>query len=215
MPDGVKFPLTLAVIAAIAGGGLAFVQVGTAEKIAENRKRKLNAAFREIPGYESNVPVPAPAGREKEVAGKYGADAKCFRLLGQGGKFIGYAAQVGCTDPSCYNGSDPIVLVVAVDAKIEKVLVVRTTKNAETPGLGSRVSQQKPPRALIGEQPKPEDPQYPFLDMFAGRPADRLDAYEKGSKDFDAISGATISSNAVLGGVRKAVALIRELTAAR
>ena len=214
MPDGVKFPLTLAVIAAIAGGGLAFVQVGTAERIAENRKRKLNAAFREIPGYQSNVPVPAPDGREKEIAAKYG-DAKCFRLLGEGGKFIGYAAQVACTDPSCYNSTDPIVLVVAVDAGVEKVLVVRTTKNSETPGLGTRTSQQKPPRALIGEQPKPEDPQYPFLDMFAGRSTDRLDAYEKGSKDFDAISGATISSNAVLGGVRKAVALIRELTAAR
>ncbi|MHC4914047.1 MAG: FMN-binding protein [Planctomycetota bacterium] len=212
MPDGVKFPLILAVIAAIAGGGLAFVQVGTAERIEENRKRKLNAAFGEIPGYHGNQPVTPAKDRKKEIEKKYG-DAKCFRLLGEGGKFIGYAAQVSCTDPACYNGTDPIVLVVAVDAKIEKVLVVRTTKNAETPGLGTKVSRQKPAQALIGEQPRPEDPQYPFLDMFSGRPTNRLDSYEKGNEKFDAETGATISSNAVLGGVRKAVALIRELTA--
>jgi RnfABCDGE-type electron transport complex G subunit len=215
----VRFPLTLAVIAALAGGGLAFVEVGTKERVEQNKKRKLNAAFKDVPGCVSNRPLQVPA----ELAKKYGKDAKCFELFDRPIEEvqkaeeekrdippIGYAAQVKCTEPTCYNGTDPIVLVVAVDAKIEKILVLRTTNNAETPGLGTRVSQQKPSRALLGEQPKKDAPKYTFLSKFKDRPTDRLDSYEKGTK-FDVITGATISSMAVLGGARKAVGLLKEV----
>ncbi len=211
LPDSVRFPLTLAVIAAIAGGGLAFVQVATEKLVSANKLRKLNAAFGEIPGYASNREVELTKEFRKEH--KYTKREKCFELLGSDGKLMGYAAQVRCVKPACYNSTDPIVLVVAVDPEIKTVKVVRTVSNNETPGLGSKVSRQKPPMALLGKQPQEEDPKYPFLFMFTDRSTDKLDAYVKGSKGkdkFDAETGATVSSNAVLGGVRRAVSLIRE-----
>jgi len=219
LPNSVRFPLTLAVIAAIAGGGLAFVQVATEKRVSANKQRKLNAAFGQIPGYASNREVELTRQFRKEH--KYTKRERCFELLGPDGRLIGYAAQVRCVKPSCYNSTDPIVLVVAVDPGIGKVQVVRTVANNETPGLGSKVSRRKPPTALIGRPPGKEDPEYPFLFQFRNRSTGRLDAFGKGEKGgegekrFDAITGATISSNAVLGGVRRAVALIRAATGKR
>jgi RnfABCDGE-type electron transport complex G subunit len=216
LPDSVRFPLVLAVLAAIAGGGLAFVQMATRERVSANKQRKLNAAFGEIPGYASSRELKMSKAFRKEH--KYTKREKCFELLGADGQRIGYAAQVRCVKPPCYNSTDPMVLVVAVDPELKKVQVVRTVSNNETPGLGSKISREKPSMALLGPQPREDDPKYPFLFKFADRPTDKLERFEKesrGDKSFDAVTGATVSSKAVLGGVRRAVELIRKVVAAQ
>jgi Na+-translocating ferredoxin:NAD+ oxidoreductase RnfG subunit len=202
VPDWLRFPLTLAVIAALAGGGLALVEVATRERVKVNEGRKLEAAFGEIPGCAGSRPLEVA----DELAAGYGEDARAFELLGEDGGLVGYAAQVACTDPPCYNGTKPIVLVVALDAELREVTVVRTTANNETPGLGTRVSARKPSRAVFGEQPDPDAPDCPFLDQFRGQPVEGLGYRPDG--ELDAISGATVSSEAVLGGIRKAAGLL-------
>jgi Na+-translocating ferredoxin:NAD+ oxidoreductase RnfG subunit len=193
MPNWLRFSVTLLVIGAVAGGGLALVEAQTKAEIEKNTQRKLEGAFRDVPGYRSF----------KQVGGEMGS--RVFELYDEKSGAIGYAAEAAC--PKSYNGRDPVVVVVVVDAAVKKVLLVRTTNNKETPGLGTRLSEEKPPPPIVGTAP--EQPlKYPFLDKFRDRPADKL-AYERGT-GFDAVTGATVSSNAVLNGVKAAVKNIQE-----
>ncbi len=212
MPSWLRYPLTLAALAALAGGGLAFVEVATSERVAAQKKRKLSAAFKQVPGYKDNRELKTP----KELEKKYAKDEKCFEVLGAGGEVIAYAAQVRCVEPLCYNGSDPIVLVVVVDQALEKVLLVRSTQNKETPGLGTRVSDKAARKSLASmagiEEITPPERDYDFLDKFIDRPTGQL-KIKKG--DLDGISGATVSSKAVAGGVRRAVAFLKAVTGKR
>ncbi len=181
MPNWIRFPLTLLVIGAVAGGSLALVESVTKPKVEENKKRKLVAAFGDVTGFKSFRELP-------------GAE-KCYELQDEAGATLAYAAEASC--PGSYNGANPIVVVAVFNPDRTKVLLVRTTNNKETPGLGTRLSDQKPPPPLLGTAP--EQPlKYPFLDKFRDRPADKL-AYGDG---LDGITGATVSSNAIMNGVR-------------
>jgi RnfABCDGE-type electron transport complex G subunit len=212
LPNSVRFPLTLAVIAAIAGGGLAFVEVGTKKRVEENKQRKLSAAFKEVPGFESSREIEVSKAFRKKH--KYPKNERAFELLGAGGERIGYAAQVRCVKPTCYNGTDPIVLVVALDQKLEKVLVVRTTNNKETPGLGTRVSEKAPRESLLSmarvEKVDPPKSDYEFLDRFKDKSVGELEI-KRGV--IDGITGATVSSKAVAGGARRAVEFLKAVLA--
>jgi len=181
VPNWLRFPLTLLVIGAIAGGGLALVEAQTKPRIEENKKRKLVAAFQDVPGFKSFEVLPG--------------SGKCYELRGEAGAVVGYAAEASC--PGSYNGGDPIVAVAVFDRDLGKVLLVRTTSNKETPGLGTKLSNAKPPPPLVGSAPE-QALKYPFLDKFIGRPTDKL-AYGDG---LDAITGATVSSKAIMNGVR-------------
>jgi Na+-translocating ferredoxin:NAD+ oxidoreductase RnfG subunit len=204
-----RFPVTLAVLAAVAGGGLALVEAATQERIAENKKRKLDAAFRQVPGFAEarELRLSAEArrrlGLDEEEAG--------YELLGADGAAIGRAAQVKCTAPRCYNAREPIALVVVLDAELRNILLLRTTANKETPGLGTRVSDKAPAWSLASwvglERMTPPAREYGFLDQFKGREADGL---KFGQDGLDAITGATVSSKAVVGGIGKAAGLLKE-----
>jgi Na+-translocating ferredoxin:NAD+ oxidoreductase RnfG subunit len=193
MPNWLRFPLTLLVIGTVAGGGLAWVEGQTKPRIDENKKRKLVRAFQDVTGFKSFRELP-------------GAE-KCYELQDQNGAPLAYAAEAQC--PRSYNSRDPIAVVAVFDVQLQKVLLVRTTNNKETPGLGTKASDEAPPPPYLG--PAPEQPlKYPFLDKYRDRPADKL-AYEKGTK-FDAITGATVSSKAILSGVKAALENIQKAT---
>jgi Na+-translocating ferredoxin:NAD+ oxidoreductase RnfG subunit len=200
MPGWLRFPLTLLVIGAVAGGGLALVEAQTKAEIEKNKQRKLEGAFKEVPGFKAFKPLGGEPG------------SRVFELQDEGGKPVAYAGEATC--PKSYNGRDPVVVVVVTDPAVTKVLLVRTTNNKETPGLGTRVSDKAPPASLasrigLGSAAGGEGAGgYPFLDRFKDRPVDRL-AYEKGT-DLDAISGVTVSSTAVLNGVKLAVENVRK-----
>jgi len=86
----------------------------------------------------------------------------------------------------------PVRLLVALAAD-GRVLGVRVTAHAETPGIGAAIADQDSP----------------WLAAFAGRsladPPEARWAVRRDGGDFDAIAGATVSSRAVVGGVRRAV----------
>jgi len=193
MPNWLRFPLTLLVIGTVAGGALAWVEGQTKAEIEKNKRRKLEAAFKEVPGFVSFRELP-------------GAE-KCYELRGEGDAPVAYAAAAQC--PRSYNSRDPIVVVAVFDVQLQKVLLVRTTNNKETPGLGTRLSDEAPPPPYLGTAPQ-QPLKYPFLDRFRDRPAGKL-AYEKGTA-FDAVTGATVSSKAVLNGVKTALESLQRAT---
>lgn len=84
-----------------------------------------------------------------------------------------------------YNGSSPIQMVVGLDDQ-GKVTKVTITSLAETAGLGSRVKDDA------------------YLAKYSG---------VSSAKEVDVISGATISSKAVQGGVTRAIEFLSEFVA--
>jgi electron transport complex protein RnfG len=72
-----------------------------------------------------------------------------------------------------YQGA--IRLLIGFDPNVPEVLGVRVLEQAETPGLGSRIEEED------------------FLNKLKGRPRPR--------EKYDTITGATISSSAVIGGI--------------
>jgi electron transport complex protein RnfG len=90
--------------------------------------------------------------------------------------------------PGGYGGPIRLLVGIAADGQ---VVAVRVTAHTETPGIGAAVAAEKPA----------------WLDRFAGRsladPPEPRWALRADGGDFDAIAGATVSSRAVVAGVRR------------
>jgi Na+-translocating ferredoxin:NAD+ oxidoreductase subunit G len=100
------------------------------------------------------------------------------------------AAVLTVVEPNGYVGPVRLLVGIAADGR---VLGVRVSEHVETPGIGAAIA----------------DRDSPWLAGFAGRsladpPAARWSVRNDGG-DFDALAGATVSSRAVVGGVRRAV----------
>lgn len=81
--------------------------------------------------------------------------------------------------------ADKIILIVAVDESFEKLVGFSVLYSAETPGFGDRITNSY------------------YCDQFVGAPADKLSLVKAGNpdkidSDIVAISGATVSSEAVV-----------------
>ncbi|MFA6609345.1 MAG: RnfABCDGE type electron transport complex subunit G [Candidatus Omnitrophota bacterium] len=99
----------------------------------------------------------------------------------KGGSLSGYCLKITA---SGYGGYIRLIAGITPDGVIKGV---RILEHQETPGLGSQIDQVKP-----GEK----DPW--FLRQFVGKSARTVAV----KKDIDAITGATISSEAVTGAIR-------------
>jgi len=100
------------------------------------------------------------------------------------GKKIGYAFRVS---PQGYGGA--IDMAVGIDIQ-GRVLGIKIISMKETPGLGSKASEPS------------------FLAQFTGKTSI---SPLKAKKDIDAITGATITSQAVSNGVREALKRFRQI----
>ncbi len=111
----------------------------------------------------------------------------------QEGKAVGYAVTA---TPSGYGGE--INMMVGLDEEF-RVTGVKIVTFSETPGLGSKSSEPK------------------FLDQFIGKDGNVtvVKGSAKGENDVVAVSGATISSNAVTTGVKDAIRLAQEAGGAK
>jgi Na+-translocating ferredoxin:NAD+ oxidoreductase subunit G len=83
--------------------------------------------------------------------------------------------------------ADKIQIVIGVDAKFEKLLGFGVLLSNETPGFGDKIGK----------------PEHPFVTQFAATPAEELTLskigdYKKIDAEIIAISGATITSDAVV-----------------
>ena len=160
--------LVITFISALSGYLLAHVYNKTKPKIEEVKKVEEEKLNREIfpDGFKFE---------EKEING-----VKYLSVLNENGEEIGKIFEVKTMGYGGY-----ITLKIGLD-KENKIKRIKIKEHNETPGLGSKITQES------------------FLKQFIGKTKD--DIYLKKDKTdgkIDAITGATISSRAIVEGVRK------------
>ena len=131
------------------------------------------------------------------------------------GETIGYAA-VG--EHQGY--SSKVRVMVGVEPYLDdpekvKIKAVRVVSQQETPGLGTRVEEEKSSKSIwdvITFSRQPGTTTRPFLDKFPGKTYEKLEVVKTDDRSgrVVAVTAATISSTAVVEAARKAIAKIRE-----
>ena len=100
---------------------------------------------------------------------------------------------VSATSPSGYGGDLQIAVGITKEGKLTGFDVI---SHSETPGFGAKSTE-------------PE-----FKSQFAGKPALKLSYSKTGAAsetEFDAISGATVTTNAMTNGTNAAIALYQSI----
>lgn len=171
MREMISMIVVLTVLTLISGGLLAAVESGTKEQI-EIQVLK----FQKAPAIESIFPDVA----NDPIADRFTIETEEMELqvfptkLADGSKAVAFE-----TKGTGFGG--PVGLMVAVNIDSDKVIDVRMTAHAETPGIGT-----KPKEDLS------------FVSQFTGLSIMDTDFNLKGSGGvIDAVSGATVTSNAL------------------
>lgn len=163
---------------------LAGAQTSLSSRIRENQEKALNEAIGAV--------VSGTATTERMKINGYDRDV--FKCLDTNGKLVGWAIEaVG-------NGfADKIRLVVGLSMDTARITGMKVIDNIETPGLGNKIADEGPDT---------------FADQFQGLQATATIAVVKGKPDeagneIQAITGATISSNAVTKIINEALGKTR------
>lgn len=181
MKELLRLMLVLTLIAAGAGLILSLVEGMTREPIAEQHRLETLRALSAVLPSADNSP---DADTVSLVVGKdrRGRDQERVFYRGrQSGRINGVAFQV--VAPDGYSGN--IAIMVGVDPQ-GTVSGVEILSQAETPGLGNRITEPW------------------FTQMFKGKALDNADwRVKKDGGSFDQITGATISPRAVVGAIKR------------
>jgi electron transport complex protein RnfG len=169
-----KLGITLALFAAAACVGLAFVYTGTSATIAERQEADLQAALKDLfPDADSFEPVTI------ENADATVAFDQQYRV-NKAGQTIGAAIQAS---KASYGGPIKVLVGISVDGTVSRV---RVLEHADTPGLGANAAA---PRYYVDKPNK-----ITFTGQFEGKKVS--DPFEP-KQDVQAITAATITSRAV------------------
>ncbi|MGE4282686.1 MAG: RnfABCDGE type electron transport complex subunit G [Clostridia bacterium] len=173
--------ITFAVALILALGNLA-----TEDKIIELTKQAQNDARKAVLPSASEF-------EEVKVEGLGDGEYKTVKSVFAGksdGNVVGYSIGVA---PNGFGGAIDMIVGIDNAGKITGITIVNF---AETPGLGTRADEPK------------------FKDQYAGKSTDNSLAVIKNGTPKDneivAISGATITSNAVTEGVNSAIEVVKE-----
>jgi len=186
--------LSLALIAAIAAALLGGVYLLTEAPIAAALQEKTNVALHDVLPEFDNQP-----GEEIRKIGDV-----TFYIGRLDGKIIDVAGEI--VTPKGYNGDITVLVGFLPDGSITTVLV---TRQAETPGLGTVVCDRKCEKNLSGVLSGEKEtglPPNPILDQFSGMNAANKSeswAIKKDGGSLDAVSGATITTRAVVDAVHQ------------
>lgn len=173
---------TLALAGALSGLAHVGIYEATKDRIEQNRADALDAAiYRVLPGAKTRK---AFVLREGKLAGAEGipkGEPAVFAGYDEGGKQVGFAV------PSNGPGfADNILVLSGLDPTTKRMVGMEVLESKETPGLGDVIFKNK---AWVGQ--------------FRGASVEpRLNPTKPGTKsapnDVDTISGATISTKAVI-----------------
>lgn len=192
MPDWLRFPLVLTVVGVISAASLAGLDSLTAPKIkAEKETEKQRALSWVLPAAINFRPVSGP------LPYYVAEDSK--------GAVIGYAIEG--TAPG-YGGDIEVMVGVGADLNVTGIKVL---SQKETPGLGDKLEEVRSGRTwgtvITGTSPD-EDGLMPwFQSQFKG--AKVPVGLKRDGGAIEAITGATISSQATVNAVNKAVGQLR------
>lgn len=183
-----KLVATMAIIAAIAALALAKVNDMTKGPIAENKKKELVAALKEVlPPFDND---PAAQVREAVVGkDKKGRDVKVTFYQGtQGGQPTGVAFK--WVNHEGYAGDVWVLVGTDVGGAINGIKIV---EHKETPGLGDKYTKQS------------------WYDLFKGKSLDNAKiAVKKDGGVIDFVTGATITARAAANAVREGLEIYKK-----
>lgn len=174
MKEIIKLSLILGFVCVLAGASLSLVYQKTKPIIDQNSERRLKNALTEVlPNAEVN-PEPIVEGALFETLKNKSKLEKLYQAKRSDGTVV-YAAFINIAG---YQGV--IKALVGFDPTRSEILGANILEHSETPGLGARVAEE-------------ETDHKTFLDGLIGKLKDR--------DDYDTITGATISSQAVIDAI--------------
>ncbi|MFO7446425.1 MAG: FMN-binding protein [Ignavibacteriaceae bacterium] len=176
-----KMILVLTVIGAISAGTLAFVNNWSAPLIASNQKAETEAAIFRV----------QPEGEKYEVLKNTGFEV--YRVIDNQNESVGFAM--------VYSGNGfqgKIRLIAGISEDLEEINALEVLEQSETPGLGSKILD------------------IPFTDQFKKLKTSPGINYIKGKEpespnEIQAITGATISSKAVVAIINEGIGKMKKL----
>lgn len=191
-----KLGIFLGSVAAVSAGLLSLAYISTADAIALNLQAKTNAALKQVlPAFDNT-----PGAETMDLDSSEGWPVR-FYIARQGGEVVGYAGEV--ITPEGFSGNVTVMAGLELDGRIRTVIV---TANAETPGLGTAVTDRKLQKTIVdlikGGAVQEGVVPNKYLDWYAGRQAgdDRWEIVKEGEQ-VNGKTGATITSKAVGGAV--------------
>jgi RnfABCDGE-type electron transport complex G subunit len=192
-----KFVVILALVCIVMGSGVAGLyglwRGRIADRKAADRQRAIEHVTPEGTTVDAGEPVAGEAGTPSAVYAARDASGKTVAYVAAGAAH-GYASTV-----RVMVGAKPTPDGLA----IHKVVV---TSQAETPGLGAQVAEQRSTHTLWQKLFGAEEPERvfnPFLERFEGKTAQAV-------PDIQAITAATVTSNATKEAVQQALRRIQE-----
>ena len=198
MPDWIKFPLALVVLCLVSGFLLASLNKMTSKKIAKLEKEK------ELKSRAIVLDIEKAEGKEIKKNITFNGKKEEFSYIEykKNGKLIGYIAK---GEEAGYSSVLKVIVGVKPNYKIHAIKVL---SQKETPGLGDKVEEVLSKKTWTGiitgsAEKDPENLRPWFQIQFNGKKAKELLLKPKGP--IDAITGATISSQAVVTAVSNAV----------
>lgn len=179
MNETARMILVLTIISILSALLLAATNTLTREPIAQALKaEKLEALRQVLPPYDNQ-----PDAETVRVEADGAVWTAC--VARNQGRFVGCAFEI--FSDAGYSGRIALLVGLRPDGSIHGL---RALKQDETPGLGAKIASTNEP----------------FMTQFAGRSlASAQWKVTKDDGDFDAITGATITSRAVIEAVRKAL----------
>ena len=192
MKNYLKTGLVLLVISAVAAGLLAVVNSFTSEVIAKAEFEKSVQAYQEIYGDKADKFEHLDEAKKAALVEKYKEIQDVF-VAKKGDEIVGYGIN---HTGNGYGGSMTNAIGLLNDGTIAGF---RNIQNAETPGIGTQITEA------------------PYFEQFVGKSFKNGEV--KGNKDPQAedeipmISGATISSTAVLKGINSILPAYEEISA--
>ncbi len=169
---------------------IAVTNAAWAPRIEQNKIRKLNRLMASLlpkaTEFELEAELEIKSAKGKKIK------TKVYKALSEADECAGY-----CFNASGPGFADKIELVVAVDKDFQKIAGFDCLASNETPGFGDRI---KLP---------------PYRNQFAGAPAGILELIKTGDagkidSEIVAISGATVSSEAVIKIINNSVAQVKK-----
>jgi len=197
MPDWLKFPLVLFIVAVVSAASLAGLWAVTAKARKAMAEEETQAALKVVfPGADSF--------QVKDVR----VDGKPFtyRVAIKDGEAAGYVAK-----GSSYGYSSNLVVMVGVGTDFS-IKGIKVLSQKETPGLGDKVEEVLSKKTwgtvITGTSPDEKGLRPWFQVQFDGKSTPVK--VKKDGGQIEAITGATISSRAVCNAVNQAVEGIRK-----
>ncbi len=190
MPSPFRLVLTLGLIAMLSGFIIVLVHQVTAEPIARNHRRALEAAiFTVLPGAETRVSFALDGETLQRLDEADIENTELFAGFDGDGQLVGVALQAAARG---YAGE--IRVLYGFDPAAQAIIGFTVLQSSETPGLGDKI--ESDPAFLANfEQLEAR------LDPATGDIANPIVTVKEGEKEnpweIDGISGATVSSEAV------------------